>query len=74
MYWNILNPLIDKGVEAVVSTLERNGYVKASKFVDVFKKGLDIKDVIDSPVKIGKELGNIKIKKKDKDDDIDLDF
>ena len=70
----ILNPLIDKGVEAVVSTLERNGYVKASKFVDVVKKGLDIKDVIDSPTKIGKELGNIKIKKKDKDDDIDLDF
>ena len=60
----ILNPLIDKGVEAVVSTLERNGYVKASKFVDVVKKGLDIKDVIDSPAKIGKELGNIKIKKK----------
>ncbi len=70
----ILNPLIDKGVEAVVSTLERNGYTKASKFVDVLKKGLDIKDVIDSPAKIGKELGNIKIKKKDKDDDIDLDF
>ncbi len=70
----ILNPLIDKGVEAVVSTLERNGYVKASKFVDVLKKGLDIKDVIDSPAKIGKELGNIKLKKKDKDDDIDLDL
>lgn len=70
----ILNPLVDKGVEAVVSTLERNGYVKASRFVDVVKKGLDIKDVIDSPVKIGKELGNIKIKKKDKDNDMDLDF
>ena len=62
----ILEPLINEGLDNLSDNLKYSGHENLSNLISYGRKVKNIVDVIDNPITVGKNIGDIKIKKEDK--------
>ena len=64
----ILEPLINEGLDNLSDNLKYSGHENLSNLINYTRKIKNVADVIDNPITIGKNIGDIKIKKQDKEE------
>ena len=64
----ILEPLINEGLDNLSDNLKYNGHENFSNLITYTRKIKNVADIIDNPITIGKNIGDIKIKKEDEKD------
>ena len=64
----ILEPLINEGLDNLSDNLKYSGHENLSNLITYGRKIKNVVDVIDNPITIGKNIGDIKIKKENEDE------
>ena len=68
----ILEPLINEGLDNLSDNLKYSGHENLSKLITYTRKIKNVTDIIDNPITVGKNIGDIKIKKNSKDNEEEL--
>ena len=65
----ILEPLINEGLDNLSDNLKYSGHENLSNLITYTRKLKNIADIIENPITVGKNIGDIKVKKKDTEDE-----